>query len=142
MSALVFAAHVFMFAAMVIRHPAVYDQYDHRVWYYPLPFQALLVSIGVLCIAALAGRWSRRTVAVVNLILVLGVAANVSQWSDHVRRQRQSRWFSIVYTQTFLLKRSLESGLPHSEYDGYGPFYRFCLTLSPPFKAVADRAGR
>ncbi len=38
-------AQVLMFAGMIARHPPLWEHYDHRFWYYPLPFQALLLVI-------------------------------------------------------------------------------------------------
>lgn len=137
--AMVTVALVFMSAAMIARHPPVYDEYDHRIWYYPLPFQALLIAVLVPLLSDIASRWNSR-MALVNLLLVAGLVSNVLHWSDYARRQRQSPWFSTVYTQTYLLKLSLQAGRPYLVHESYLDFYRFCLKVSPPLRARAERA--
>lgn len=140
-SVLVALAQVLMFAAMIARHPPIYDQYDHRVWYYPLPFQALLVTVLIVLLSQIVAGWKTGRLAVVNLLLVAGLISNAAHWSDYSRLQRRSQWFSVVYTQTYLLKLSLKDGRPYPEHEGYLDFCRFCLAVSPPFRARAERAA-
>lgn len=134
------AGQLAMFAAMVARHPPIYEWLDHRLWYYPLPFQALLVVATAAGLDAMARDWTRARVWLLNIALVALVIGNVLRWDDHLRTMQRSRWFPTVYLQTHLLKSSLRDGVPagslNEEYFG---FYQFCLTVSPPLR---DRAAR
>jgi hypothetical protein len=138
---LVAVGHLVMFAIMVAHHPPLYEHPDHRLWYYPLPFQALLVTgLAVLLSYAMSG-WGRVRRAVVNVLLVAGVVANVLQWDTYSRIQRGSGWFYVVYYQTRALKLSLTDGRQYLLLPGYADFYGYCLWISPAFRARAVRSG-
>jgi hypothetical protein len=141
MCAIVAVAQVSMFAGMIARHPPLWEHFDHRLWYYPLPFQALLVTMMVASLAQIVAGWGVVRMAVLNVILAAGVVNNAVQGDDYSRLQRQSQWFSTVYSQTYILKRSLSDGRPYSTHPGYLAFYRYCLTLSPPLRARAEAAA-
>jgi hypothetical protein len=142
-------AQVVMFAAMIARHPPVYEWEDHRLWYYPLPFQALLATIMVVLLSRILATGGMTRTLAVNVLLAAAVASNVSHWDDYRAVQLRSRWFPTVYHQTSALKDSLKEGRPrlflNPEYAG---FYDFCLTLSPALRSraagprVADSAGQ
>ncbi len=135
------AGQLGMFAAMVARHPPIYEWLDHRLWYYPVPYQALLFVSIVAGLNAIVVGWGRSRTLLLNIALALLVLGNVARWDDHLRAMQRSRWFPTVYLQTSLLKSSLDAGAPlgslNEEYFG---FYQFCLTLSPPLRERAARA--
>ena len=136
----VLAASVFMFAVMVIRHPPLYDWIDHRYWYYPLPFQALLICLIVILLDRVVAGWSSWKPAALNLLLALAIAGNVAQWTTYRELMLTSRWFSRVYPQTALLRTSIEEGRPHPNLiRQYRKFYDLCVLLSPDLKS---RNGR
>jgi len=134
------ASQVFMFAAMIMRYPQVYDWVDHRLWYYPWPFQALLV-FGLM--TQLHWSWgrldplSRRTV---DMVLVLLVVANVAHWPRHREESLASDWFPKIHDQTGRLKASLRDGRAEPGLVGaYREFLHFAWDLSPAVGArVAD----
>jgi hypothetical protein len=139
--ALVAAALIVMSAAMVARHPPIYDFVDHRLWYYPLPFQALLIGLTSALLMRLSPEWSRRRVAIVNVLLAAAIVANVSKWDDHRRTQLASRWFPMVHQQSEALKASLAAGRPSlSLRPEYADFYTLCLERSPVLRERAERA--
>jgi hypothetical protein len=135
--AIVAAGQLAIFAGMVVRHPPVYDQADHRLWYYPLPFQALLVALLALLLGRLSMGATRVRPAIVNVLLAAIVVSNVVQWDIHWRRQRGSPWFGTVERESRALQLALHDGRPYTFHPGYLRFYRYCLTLSP---ASAKRA--
>jgi len=128
-----------MFAGMVARHPFIYTYVDHRLWYYALPFQAL-VLVGIVVALDLGGsEWSRTRAASLNLAIAAAVLANVAHWNGYRAAQLRSRWFPTVYEQTAALKSSLAGTHPlwylTPEYLG---LYQFTLLVSPVFRAGAD----
>lgn len=134
-------SQVLMFAGMVVRHSPVYEWIDHRYWYYPLPFQAMVVALAaVLLDRVLAGGAPSRA-RVVNMALAAAIAANVAWWPSYRDRMLTSHWFSVVYPQTALLKTSLATGRPDPGLEeNYRNFYDFCLTLSPGMRGRAAGA--
>ncbi|HEX5108121.1 MAG TPA: hypothetical protein VFV95_06730 [Vicinamibacterales bacterium] len=109
--ALVFGGQLAMFAAMVVRHPPIYEYIDHRLWYYPLPFQALLTT--VLAIAAAFLRidaWHPYRRLVLHAVLMAVIVSNVTSWNEHERRQLRSRWFPDVVEQNEALKATIADG--------------------------------
>ena len=136
--ALIGLAHIVMYAVMIARFPPLWEHYDHRLWYYPLPFQAFLLTVLVVGLSFVTSGWTRTQIAALNVVLAVVVVANVFRWDDNVRLQRQSRWFTTVHTESYLLKRSLDDGRAYSTHAGYLPFYWYCLKLSPPLRARAE----
>lgn len=121
-----------MFAAMIVRHPPLYDWIDHRYWYYPLPFQALVLALlAMLLHRAIAG-WTGWKLTVVQVALVAAIAGNVAHWTFYRDVQLSSRWFSRVYPQTELLKSSLTAGQPDPGLiPQYRQFYDLCVRFRP-----------
>jgi hypothetical protein len=111
-------SQLLMFALMIARHGPVYRWIDHRFWYYPLPFLALLLCGGLLALRAwapaLPGR-QRRLLPAVLTVLVLSNLLSL----DHRRDIMVSGpWFGQVYPQCQLLKTSLRVGEPHPQLNG------------------------
>jgi hypothetical protein len=104
-------AQVYMFALMIARHRPVYEFHDHRVWYYPLLFQVLIVFGLALAVEAVTPRLSRAGLWTLRGALLALVVSNVWHWP----RQRASLepWFPHVYEQSVLLERSFREGRPH-----------------------------
>jgi hypothetical protein len=128
---------------MIVRHPPVYDYYDHRVWYYPLPFQAMLVALLIVYLSRVAAGWSNKESAVALVLLAAMVVSNVAHWADYRRAQLSSRWFPVVYAQTTALKESLTDGRPRPSLSPeYLALYEVCVRLSPALRERAARAAR
>jgi hypothetical protein len=128
---------------MIVRHPPVYDYYDHRVWYYPLPFQAMLVALLIIYLSKVAGGWGKRQSAVALILLAAMVVSNVVHWADYRRAQLGSRWFPVVYAQTTALKESLTDGRPRPSLSPeYLALYEVCVRLSPALRERAARVQR
>lgn len=137
--AAVLAAQIAMLAVMIVRHPPVYEWSDHRLWYYPLPFQALLVTGAVIVLERLATSWSRGRVLVLNVLLVGCIVSNMAHWRGYHREMQRSLWFPTVDLQSNLLKASLREARPQASLNPeYFTLYQYCLTLSPPLRARAS----
>ena len=123
-------SQVVMFAAMIVRHPPLYDWIDHRYWYYPLPFQALVLALlAMLLHRAIAG-WTGWKLAVVHVALVAAIVGNVAHWTYYRDVQLTSRSFSRVYPQTEILKSSLAAGHPDPRLiPQYRAFYELCMRI-------------
>ncbi|MBA3269599.1 MAG: hypothetical protein H0T71_03740 [Acidobacteria bacterium] len=135
------AAFLLMFAIMVARHPAIYDLTDHRLWYYPLPWQALLLAGGT-CAIGYSIRAGKAGTALLCGILALATVSNVTQWNSYRRDMSFSQWFRVVSQQSEALKASLQDGRPRPFLSPeYADFYQYCLRLSPALK-VRDAATR
>jgi hypothetical protein len=134
-SGAVLVAQVIMFTAMIVRHPPVYEWSDHRLWYYPLPFQVLALCGMVVILSRLVATWRRGRIVALNLVLAGCVCSNIMLWDGYRREMRGAPWFPTVEYQTFLLKASLRNGRPlpglTPEYRG---FYELCVSLSPSFQ--------
>jgi hypothetical protein len=129
-------AQVAMVAIMVQRHPPV-TWIDHRFWYYPLPFQALLV-FGLLW--GLERAQARR--GSLPLAVPLGLAAlvilNVAQWPERRQLMQSGPWFGDVERRSALLVRSLRGERAHPLLDGdYRRFYFECLDRFPRLRGRA-----
>jgi hypothetical protein len=126
----VLASQIVMFGLMIARHAMVYDWVDHRYWYYPLPFQALLFACLCLLLARAMQGWSATGRAVAAGVIVLLIAGNISHWTDYRSRTMNSRWFSRVYPQTLILRESLEKNDADPRLIlQYYKFYEFCQKL-------------
>lgn len=126
----VFASQIAMFGFMIARHPMVYDWVDHRYWYYPLPYQAVLFAGLCLLLARASTAWSSARRAVAAAVILLLIAGNISQWTEYRTVMMNSRWFYRVYPQTTILRESLEKNDadPRLIVQYYG-FYEFCQKL-------------
>ena len=132
---LVVAMQIVLSALMIARHPPIYVSYDHRVWYYPLPFQALLVALLICLIGRVAPRWNSLRVATISLALAALVVANVLSWNDYRRAQLRSLWFPRVYMQNLALKASFEDGRPRPAMSPeYLAFYEFWRARVPALR--------
>jgi hypothetical protein len=132
-----FAAQTAMVAMMVARYPTV-GWVDHRFWYYPLPFQGLVLFgllVGLELLAGVRGSLPRMLPALLATLAL----ANVAQWPERRLLMETGTWFSGVARRSDLLVRSLESGRLESRLDGeYRRFYFECLELFP---RLAERTG-
>jgi hypothetical protein len=125
------AGQLAMIAIMVQRHDPV-TWADHRLWYYPLPYQAL-VAFGLLW--ALDRRTVARGAAAARLVrLGLGalVVANVAQWPERRQVMQTEPAFAAEVRGSELLSRSLAGthaapGLPGD----HRRFYYECLRRFP-----------
>ena len=130
-------AQALMVVMMVARYSPI-TWIDQRFWYYPLPFQALLV-VGML--------WGLERLALargslpnpVPIVLAALVVANVAQWPERRHIMQSGPWFSGVARGSALLVRSWRSGRPELLLDGeYRRFYFETLILFP---RLAARTG-
>jgi hypothetical protein len=135
-----------MLAIMVLRHEPV-TWIDHRFWYYPLPFQALLL-FGLLwgCEwwTAARGRLPRA----VPLVLAALVVANLARWPARRALMETGPWFADVSRRSRLMIASLRTGREQPLLDGdHRRFYFECLERFPRLAAratepfVAEGAG-
>ena len=136
--ALALAAQVAMVAVMAQRHEPV-TWIDHRVWYYPLPYQALVIL-------GLAWGLERATLArggtlprVVPAALALLAVSNVTQWPERRLVMESGPWFSDVSRRSASLGRSLRSGQADPLLDG--DYRRFFFESLGRFPRLAARAG-
>lgn len=99
-------------AGLIARHWPIYTHSDHRLWYYPLPFQATILFGLVLGLEALearspvAGAWG------IPFVLLALTVANLALWPSYRQALRQGPWFPRVEEQTTRLKESLARGAP------------------------------
>jgi hypothetical protein len=121
-----------MVAMMVARYQTI-TWIDHRFWYYPLPFQALLV-VGLLW-----GLERRARAGVVPIVLAALVGANLAHWPERRCLMQSGPWFSGVAQRSALLVRSWQNGRTEPLLDGeYRRFYCESLSLFP---RLAARTG-
>jgi hypothetical protein len=121
---------------MIMRYPQVYDWVDHRLWYYPWPFQALLVFGLLALLHALWPRLDPRSRRTVDTVLVLLVVANVAHWPRHRDASLASDWFPKIHDQTARLKASLRDGRAEAGLVGaYREFLHFAWDESPTLAA-------
>jgi len=131
------AAQVAMLAIMVQRHDPV-TWIDHRFWYYPLPFQALVV-FGLLWGFERASLRSGRLPLAVPLGLAALVLGNVAQWPERRLVMQSGPWFADVERRSSLLVRSLRGDHAEPALDGdYRRFYFECLDR---FAVLRSRAA-
>jgi len=125
-------SQVFMFGVMVWRYPMVYDFMDHRLWYFPWPFQALLVFGLLVLLNHLEPRLDVAGRRIVQGALLLLAVANVAQWGRHREISLHSDWFPKVHDQSTRLKASLREGRTDPLIWGaYREFLHFARDLSP-----------
>ncbi len=136
--AVVVASQVVMFALMILRHQPVYDWPDHRLWYYPLPYQAVLL-FGMTLLVGRVLRRDKQRVVVVNFVLAIVVIGNVSSWREHRDVLLRSPWFPTVDHQSVLLKKSLRDRTPAPDLNkAYGGFYEYCVRRMPARSRLAS----
>jgi hypothetical protein len=125
-----------MVAMMVARYSTI-TWIDHRFWYYPLPYQALLVFgmlWGLERLALARGSLPR----LLPIVIATLVIANVAQWPERRYIMQSGPWFSGVERRSSLLVRSWRNGQPDLLLDGeYRRFYFETLILFPRLAAGA-----
>jgi hypothetical protein len=130
-------------ALLIARHPPIYDWSDHRLWYYPLPFQAVITALAVAAIGRVVPTWSAARAGVLGLLLAALAVGNVVQWSDYRRAQLRSHWFPDVYTLNIALKASFADGRPRPSLSPeFFAFFEFWRMRAPALRARAERAGK
>jgi hypothetical protein len=128
------AIQVAMVAIMVQRHDPV-TWIDHRFWYYPLPFQALLV-FGLLWGLERAQTRRGALPLAVPLGLTALVVANLAQWPERRLLMQSGPWFADVARRSTLLVESLRGARAAPLLDGdYRRFYFECLDRFPRLRA-------
>src|SRR4029450_1193819 len=103
-------SQVFMFGVMVWRYPMVYDFTDHRLWYFPWPFQALLVFGLLVLLRRVFPRLPARQRALVDAALVLVAVANVAAWPRDRQISLHSQWFPKIHDPPRRRKTPLRDG--------------------------------
>ena len=104
-------AQVLMFALMIARHPVVFEWLDHRYWYYPLPFLAIVlfgVSVALKPVLDIASKRERR---IVHALLGLMIIGNLASLPHFKRTMTGGPWFRPVYDQSVELKAFLRTGV-------------------------------
>lgn len=140
---LVASSQVAMFALMIMRYPQVHDWVDHRLWYYPLPFQVLALFLLLVVLDAALPDLGPRGRAAVRVALLVVVAANVASWPRSKRDMTSGPWFSKTYAQSALFRASLREGRPVEPlYGAYRDFHHECLDLFPALAARARPLAR
>jgi len=129
-----------MFAVMIARHPYVYDWVDHRLWYYGVPLDILLLFGSLVALERASPLLGRRGLRAVDGILVAMVILNVVSWGRHLERMLDGPWFPHVYHQSAHLKHSLEAGVPHPLLDReYRAFFDWWEARDTYLRAPARR---
>jgi hypothetical protein len=131
------AAQLAMVAVMAQRHEPV-TWVDHRAWYYPLPYQALVV---------LGLAWALERVAlargtlprVVPAVLALLALSNVAQWPERRLTMESGPWFSDVSRRSASLERSFRTGQADPLLDG--DYRRFFFESLGRFPRLGARSG-
>jgi hypothetical protein len=132
------AAQVAMVNVMVQRHDPV-TWVDHRAWYYPLPFQALVILALAWGLERAARARGGTLPRVVPAILALVALANVTQWPERRVTMESGPWFADVSRRSESLERSFREGQADPLLDGdYRRFFFESLLLFP---RLAARAG-
>ncbi|HSD65503.1 MAG TPA: hypothetical protein VLF95_02315 [Vicinamibacteria bacterium] len=131
------AAQVAMVAVMVQRHDPV-TWIDHRAWYYPLPFQALVVLALAWALERVARARGGTLPRMVPALLALVVVANVTQWPARRLVMESGPWFGDVSRRSERLERSFRAGQADPLLDGdYRRFFFESLSRFPRFGARA-----
>jgi hypothetical protein len=137
LAAAALAGQLAMIAMMVQRHEPV-TWADHRLWYYPLPYQAL-VAFGLLW--ALDRRdlgRGRSATRLVQIGLAALVVANVAQWPEKRLVMQSEPAFAEELRGSTLLSRSLAG--THAEPGLAGDHRRFYFECLDRFPRIAARA--
>jgi hypothetical protein len=134
--ALVIIANIAMFTLMVARHPAIFKMQDHRHWYYPLPWLALIlfaIVVGLNAVLPAMGRGARRWL---QLVLVTLVAGNLASLPHYQKLMLTGPWFGMVHPQSERLKTFLRTGIddPHLAQNYRDLGIRMRAAHSPPAK--------
>jgi hypothetical protein len=118
------AGLVVIYAGSIARHWPIYTHADHRLWYYPLPFQAVMVFGLLLGLEAVEARGVGAERRGLQVMLVGLALANVLHWPAHREALRRGPWFPGVEAQTGWLRGSLAGGKEHPSLDAdYAKLY-------------------
>jgi hypothetical protein len=129
-------AQVMMVAVMARRHEPV-TWIDHRIWYYPLPFQILLVFGLLLGLERLAAARGGALPRVVPIALAALVVSNVAHWPELDQVMRSGPWFGHIIRRSDLLAQSLRTGVLDPRLDG--DHRRFFFDCRDRFPRLASR---
>jgi hypothetical protein len=132
------AAQVAMVAVMVQRHQPV-TWIDHHLWYYPLPFQILLIFGLLWGLERVAVARGGALPAAVPVLLLMLVVSSVAHWPELRQTMQTGPWFSDAIRRSDLLKKSLRTGTADQRLDAdHRRFFFACLDRFP---RLAARAG-
>ena len=124
-----------MVAMMLDHHPPV-AWLSHRLWYYPLPYHAVLVFGALYVLERLPRRrvyQTTVTAALTGLILL-----NVARWPELQSAVAAEPFWGDMLRRSALLVRSLHQGHAEPLLDGdHRRFYFECLDVSPALARVA-----
>jgi hypothetical protein len=132
------AVQLVMVAVMVQRHQPV-TWIDHRLWYYPLPFQILLVFTLLWGLERVTMARGGTLPTAVPVLLAMLVLSNVAHWPELRQMMQSGPWFSDAVRRSDLLKASLRSGSAEPLLDA--DHRRFFFTCLDRFPRLAARAG-
>jgi hypothetical protein len=131
------AGQVGMVAIMVQRHEPV-TWADHRLWYYPLPYQALVLFLLLWALDRRAARGDRALPRVLPIALAALVVVNVAQWPEKRLVMQTEPAFAQELRGSHLLARSFDGDHADPALAGdHRRFYFECLDRFPPIAAHA-----
>jgi hypothetical protein len=129
------AGQVAMVAIMVDRHEPV-TWADHRLWYYPLPYQALVVFGLLWALDRRAARGDGSLPRLLPIALAGLVVANTAQWPEKRLVMQSEPAFAEELRSSLVLARSLLSGRAEPSLAGdHRRFYFECLDRFPRIAA-------
>jgi hypothetical protein len=131
------AAQLAMVAVMVQRHDPV-TWIDHRAWYYPLPFQALVILGLAWALDRVRQARGGTLPTVVPVVLALVALSNVLHWPERRLAMESGPWFADVSRRSASLERSFRTGQADPLLDG--DYRRFFFESLGLFPRLASRA--
>ena len=135
--AVALAGQVAMVAIMVERHEPV-TWVDHRLWYYPLPYQALVVFLLSWALDRRAARGEGSLPRWLPMALGAIVLVNVAQWPEKRLVMQTVPDFAEELRGSLLLAHALQSGRADPSLAGdHRRFYFECLDRFPRIAAHA-----
>jgi hypothetical protein len=136
-AAVAVAGQVAMVAIMVQRHEPV-TWADHRLWYYPLPYQALVVFGLLWALDRRAGQGHGSFPRLLPIALGALVVANTAQWPEKRLVMQTEPAFAEELRGSILLARSLDGG--RADPALAGDFRRFFFECLDRFPRIAARS--
>jgi hypothetical protein len=139
-AALLLAGHVAMFAMMIARHPYVHAWLDHRYWYYPIPWLAVLLFGAAVGSNALLPRLRSGERRLVQLVLAAIVVGNLASLPHYRQLMLGGPWFGRVHAQSERFEAAVRSGTDDPQLE---QIYRKFLVYVGTLRArAADASGR